>query len=188
MKRHRILSVLLWPIVVTTAAAGQGMVPDFSGHWVLESGQPTGAAAARTLAISQSLVGTSPGAPPRAFTEVTVVRGDARGSRTETFRVGVAGATIPGWRRGEARGPVSHYRATWENSTLVIESGSYTGSARESGEWTERRETWVLDPAGRLRVTITTRGSDRSPTTVEWIYRREQVAPAAHRHPRAVLG
>jgi hypothetical protein len=83
-----------------------------------------------------------------SFKDITVARELANGTRSETYQIGIAGGTVPGRPDGSPDGLRSHHRVEWEERTLVIENGSYTGPTRESGQWAERREVWSLDPGG----------------------------------------
>ena len=160
-----------WFIVMTAMTTADTGVPDFSGRWVLEPGQESVADVARAMSITQALVSGEPVSSP--IRQVTVVRDFTTSSQTETYRIGASSITVPGWWLGEPKGPKTRQRVAWQDTTLVIDRGSYTGPAPEAGQWTERRETWSLDPAGRLRLTIITRGSDRPVTTDVQLYRRE---------------
>jgi hypothetical protein len=108
-----------------------------------------------------------------SFKDITVARELANGTRSETYQIGIAGGTVPGRPDGSPDGLRSHHRVEWEERTLVIENGSYTGPTRESGQWAERREVWSLDPGGRLRLAITTRSSVGASSTVVLVYRRQ---------------
>ena len=143
--------------------------PDFSGSWILESGS-SGADIPQTLSVSQSLVRTNVRGEPMQpfFKDIAVTRALPSGTRSDTYQIGVVGGT------GRADGaPTTHYRVAWEEQALVMESGSYTGPAPESGDWAERREVWSLDSGVRLRMVITTRSSVDPPRTVMLVYRRQ---------------
>jgi hypothetical protein len=53
--------------------------------------------------------------------------------------------------------------------TLFDENRSRRGTPG-IGEWTERRETWALEPNGELKITIATSGSAEPPRTVTATY------------------
>jgi hypothetical protein len=148
--------------------------PDFSGSWILESGA-RGADIPRTLSVSQSLVRTNVRAEPMKpfFKDIAVTRVLTSGTRSDTYQIGVEGGTVSGRADGSVNAPRTHHRVAWEEQALVIESGSYTGQALESGDWTERREVWSLDSGVRLRLAITTRSSVDAPRTVILMYRRQ---------------
>src|SRR5262249_42769533 len=143
--------------------------------WILESGS-SGADIPQTLSVSQSLVRTNVRGEPMKpfFAHITVTRAFTKGTRSETYQIGVVGGTVFGRADTTVTSPRTlHNRVTWEQQTLVVENGSYTGSVPETGDWTERREVWSLDSDGRLRVAITTRSSVDAPRTVTLVYRRQ---------------
>ena len=148
--------------------------PDFSGSWILESGS-SAADIPQTLSVSQSLVRTNVRgeAMKPFFTNITVTRSLASGTRSETYQIGVVGGTVFGRADGSVDGLRTHHRVAWEEQALVIESGSYTGPVPESGDWAERREVWALDSGVRLRLAITTRSPVDAPNTVILVYRRQ---------------
>ena len=148
--------------------------PDFSGSWLLESGV-SGTDIPLALSVSQSLVRTNVRGEPMQpfFKDITVTRALASSTRSETYQIGLVGGTVSGRADGGANGPRTHHRVAWEEQALVIESGSYTGPAPESGDWVERREVWSLDSGVRLRLAITMRSSVDAPRTVMLVYRRQ---------------
>jgi hypothetical protein len=149
--------------------------PDFSGSWILESGSP-GADIPQALSVSQSLVRTNVRGEPMQpfFRDIKVTRALPNSTRSETYLIGVTGGTVPGLlANGSESGPRTHQRVAWEQQALIIESGSYTGPAPETGDWAERREVWSFDSDVRLRLAITTRSSVDAPRTVTLVYRRQ---------------
>lgn len=174
MQQKRILHLALWFMVLSVLGTAQGAAPDFSGHWILESRPTSAGDVALTLSISQTLVRTTARGQSMTpfFKDVSVVREFATGSRTETYPIDVVGGSVSGTAGGRAVGPMSHQRVMWDSATLVIENDSHAGPSPETGEWTERREAWSLDPSGRLRVTITERASGGSPAEITLLYRR----------------
>ena len=160
-------------VLLGAALAGQDK-PDFSGSWILES-RSSGPDIPRTLSVTQSLVLTNVrGEPMRPFfKDISVTRALASGTRSDTYAIGVVSGTVPGGADGSVNDPRTHHRVVWEGQALVIESGSHTGPAPESGDWAKRREVWTLDSSMRLRLTITTRGSVDAPRTVILLYRRQ---------------
>ena len=107
------------------------------------------------------------------FKDIAVTRALPSGTRSDTYQIGVVGGTASVRADGSANSPPTHYRVAWEEQALVMESGSYTGPAPESGDWAERREVWSLDSGVRLRMVITTRSSVDPPRTVMLVYRRQ---------------
>jgi hypothetical protein len=149
--------------------------PDFSGLWVLETAAPPVPDIPRALSIRQSLVRTNVrGEPVKPFfKDITVDREFESGTRTETFLISVVGGVVPGLREdGSPTGPQVHTAVKWEGNALAIERGSHTGPTPETGVWTERREVWSLEAAGRLRVSVTSRSSVDDSRTVTLVYRR----------------
>ena len=92
--------------------------------------------------------------------------------RSDTHLIGVGGGTISGVKNWNDPVSHTHFKVEWQEQTLVIETGSYTGSAPETGEWAERRELWSLDSPDRLRVAITTRSSVDVSSSAILLYRR----------------
>ena len=143
--------------------------PDFSGAWALDSA-PAGDAPV-TITVKQVLVRTNVrGVPVAPFFRQIVI---ARAGRTESYDIGAVGGSMSGIVGGALSPLRTHQRVAWEEQALVIESGSYTGGARETGDWSERRELWSIDSDGRLRVRISTRGSGIVSSDDTLIYRRQ---------------
>ena len=162
-------------VVVLAALIGSSLAaqdePDFTGRWVLESPSQPSPDIPAALSVRQSVVSKNVRGEPMKpfFRDITVVRELANRTSSETYEIGVVGGSLGGSVAGES--PSRHFRVLWEKQVLVIESGSYTGSTPESGQWTERREAWSLDPDGRLRLAITSRSSDSDLSTVTLVYR-----------------
>ncbi|HUR20264.1 MAG TPA: hypothetical protein VMZ90_05600 [Vicinamibacterales bacterium] len=122
-------------VVVVLLGAGLAAQdkPDFSGSWTLES--PPGADIPQTLSVTQSLRRANVRGEPMkpVFKDITVTRALASGKRSDTYEIGVVGVTVPGTARGSVNAPRTHHRVVWQEQALVIESGSYTGPAPETG-------------------------------------------------------
>jgi len=148
--------------------------PDFSGAWTLES-TLSGAEIPRTLSVTQSLMRTNVrgAATEPLVKDITVTRALASDTRSDTYEIGVVGGTVSGRGDGSVNGSRTYHRIVWEGQALVVESGSHTGPAPQSGVWAERREVWALDSGVRLRLTITTRSSVDAPRTIMLVYRRQ---------------
>lgn len=150
--------------------------PDFSGRWILGTPAQPGPETPRALSVRQSLVRTNVRGEPMApyFKEIAIEREFATATRSETHAIGIVGGSVSGIAgTGTPAGPRSHHAVKWDGNALVFEHGSYTGELAETGVWSERREVWSLEPDGRLRVTISSRGSaDLSGTTTNLTYRR----------------
>ena len=149
--------------------------PDFSGSWFLASSKPPGSDIPRALSVRQRLVRTNVYGEPMTpfFKDIAVDREFESRTQSETHLIGIVGGVVPGLTRdGSPRGSTEHHAVTWDGNALVFETGTYTGEARETGVWAERREVWSFDPDGRLRVVITTRNSVDTPRAVTSLYRR----------------
>ena len=158
--------VALTTLVVALRSQSQ---PDFSGAWTLDSVSTVDAP--QTMAVKQVLARTNTrGEPIAPFYRQIVI---ARENRIETYDIGVIGGSVSGVVVGPLLPRRTHQRVVWEEQVLVIESGSYTGAARETGDWTERRESWSFDATQRLRVQISTRGSGVPTVDTTLFYRRQ---------------
>ena len=168
---HTVSYVIAVAVSVVVPLMAQD-TPDFSGQWALESASPSAADIPRTLSVTMSIVRTNVRGEPMTpfFGRITVIRQLAYGTSSETYQIGVEGGSLGGAVGGVF--PSRHYRVIWDQQTLVIETGNYTGPAPQSGQWTERREAWSFDPGGRLCLAITSRGSDSASSTVTLVYRR----------------
>lgn len=147
--------------------------PDFSGRWTLVEPARSDEIA-RVLVVRQTIVRTNVrGEPmPPFFKDIAIEREFASGRRSGTHAIGILSGSVSGTPAGPA-GPRTHYAVRWDANALVFEYGTYSGETREAGVWSQRRDVWSLDPDGRLRVTITTRGSaDLAGTTTIHTYRR----------------
>jgi hypothetical protein len=159
----RALVVVLLTSIATPLAAQDK--PDVSGSWILESAQQPGGDVPNALTVSQSMNGS--------FKDIAITRTLANGARSDTYLIGVGGGTLSGVRHWNDPVSRAHFNVEWQEQTLLIESGSYTRSAPETGEWAERREAWSLDSEGRLRVAIATRSSADVSTAAMLLYRRQ---------------
>ena len=176
--RHKAWLSML-SIVVAASVVAQDR-PDFSGRWVLESPSAAGPDVARSLTVRQPIVRTNvSGAPMEpVFEELTVERRYASGTRSDTYRFGVGGTVGGGNRAGRGTGangmiPETRVSLRWDGSLLVLDTGSYSGPTREAGPYTERTEVWQLNDAGRLVLSVTSRGSGVDATSQTLTYRKE---------------
>ena len=167
MSFNAISRVLVALIALTTLIRSQSQ-PDFSGMWTLDS--PPTADTPVTITVKQVLVRTNVRGEPIAplFRQIVITRA----GRTESYDIGAIGGSMSGIVGGPMSPLRTHQRVAWEEQVLVIESGSYTGGARETGDWTERREAWSIDSSGRLRLQISTRGAGVPPSQSTLVYRR----------------
>jgi hypothetical protein len=127
-------------IAALTLAADSGFAqnePDFSGSWILTSG-PSDSAVAQALSIRQLLRRTNVRGEPMTpfFSDITITRTPATGTSSETFPIGPIGGSVTGGVVGVAPAIVTrtHSHVDWEEQTLVIERGAYTGPAPETGD------------------------------------------------------
>ena len=166
--RFGTISTALIALTTVVALRSQSQ-PDFSGTWTLDSVSTVDAP--RTMTVKQVLVRTNTrGEPIAPFYRQIVI---AREGRTETYEIGVIGGSVSGVVDGSSSLRRTHRSVVWEEQVLAIESASYTGAARETGEWTERREAWFIDPTQRLRLQISTRGSGVPTVDTTLFYRRQ---------------
>ncbi len=149
--------------------------PNFSGQWVLESTSTPGSEDARTRSVQHGIRQTpARGGSITAALESIAIERD--GSVVQSHQIGIVGGVVGGIVAGKdadgrPMGPVRSYAVKWDGNTLMFESESHGQTAADP--WTERREAWSLDEAGRLRIVLTTRSSDSSARTLTLLYRRQ---------------
>ena len=117
--------------------------PDFSGRWTLVvTGQPSDdVPRAMTVRQSQAHTNVRGESVPPFFKEISIAREFASTIRDEIQTIGIEGGFVSGSAgTGEPAGPRGYYSVKWNGPSLVFESGTHTGNARESGVWAERRE------------------------------------------------
>jgi hypothetical protein len=179
MRRKGWLSILSILVLVAATVTAQDK-PDFSGRWILETSAVVGPDVARSLTVRQRVVRANVnGAPmPPFFNELSVERQYVTDVHAETYQIGVEGGTVGGVAATN-RGPAPDVNASqtrlvvrWEDDRLVIDTGSYSGSSREAGPYSEHSEIWRLDTAGVLILSITDRGSGIASTTKTLTYRK----------------
>jgi hypothetical protein len=172
MAAKRALGLFVTALLVSDLAAAQDR-PDFSGSWVLDSAAQPSADIPKTLIVRQSLAHTNVrGEPMKPFYRtLAVTREFESGLRSEAYLIGVSSATFT--LSGRAGLPRSHHGVRWEDKTLVIESGTYTGATPQTGEWTERREQWSISLTDRLQLSIINSSSRNGSSTVTLTYRRQ---------------
>jgi hypothetical protein len=109
------------------------------------------------------------------FRTITIERQFVDRAHTDTFDIGAEGGRVGGIVAGHdplTPVPQTRFFVRWEGNRLVMDTGSYAGSSREAGPYTERTETWQLDEAGLLTVTMVDRRSGAEPATSTATYRR----------------
>jgi hypothetical protein len=170
--------VILLSIVLACAVTGITRAPqdkpDFFGHWVLAEASGLSTDVPRALTVRLTVTRTSMRGDSMTpfYSEIAIDREFETTTRTESQRIGIVGGTVSGIAGSGAVGRKTLHSVTWDRDELVFESGIYTGDAPDMRVWTERRETWSLDPDGRLGVAVTTRGSAQPPRSVSATYRK----------------
>jgi hypothetical protein len=148
--------------VAATAATCTQSQPDFSGRWVMESPTSPPADAPLVLIVDQSAK------------RISIRRERASGVTNETHELGVVGGTVGGVASdGRSRGPSTRSETVWRLGVLMFLARTSGHDGPHTGDWSERSETWSLDPDGRLRVEIVLEGRDQPPHASLWLYRRE---------------
>ena len=175
----RILGVC---VLLCQVAAGTEMPPqpDFSGRWTLVAAVPSDADVAKAFVVRQPVMRATPRGEPIAptFFSIEIQRQSDAATITETHWIGVVGGTVGGIVNGaggtsQVQPRVSsHHAVKWEGPMLVFELGTYTGDTPGTGDWTERRETWALQPNGELAIGIATSASADRARTVSATYHR----------------
>ena len=167
-------------LLAQAAITGVPDKPDFSGKWVLVAAQPTDGDVALGLTVTQSVRRTNARGEPMTpyYDQIAIQRESSGDATSESHLLGLAGGTVSGVPNGIQR--ATHEEAVWRDSSLVFEQGTYAGTARGMGDWTERRETWTLEPNGELKVTIATNGSAETPRTVTATYRKANREAQTH--------
>jgi hypothetical protein len=146
--------------------------PDFSGEWLLARPSGSTEEQASILTVRQTITRTTMRGDPMEpwFSGLAVERRSKRGIMSDTYRIGLIGGTVSGIPPGS--GERTTVAVKWEGEHLVIRTGKYSGPPQESGPYTEHEEVWSLDRKGRLLITVTDRGSNIKPTSVQLVYRR----------------
>lgn len=161
------------------AAANPAVGVDFSGRWTLVVALPMDADVPTTLTVRQSIRRTNvrgEPTPPR-YDTIEIERDFGGWTTTDMPIIGIHGGVVGGVVNPIVNPrPTAHmnsdYAVEWNANTLVFEQSTYTGHTPGSGDWTERRETWALQPNGELAITIATSGSAVPTRTVSALYRR----------------
>jgi hypothetical protein len=147
--------------------------PDFSGRWVVAGQSDPTAHVARELLVRQWLQnprGTEPGVLITRVLSVQRHVGDQVLSERYEMDGPVSGV-VGGVTREEGPAYKTQSSRHWDGDTFVIEDFN---ASRASGAWSEieHRETWALDPHGRLVITTSDRVSGGEPKTLSVTYRR----------------
>ena len=158
--------------------------PDFSGRWVLDTPNLATPDAARRIVVVQPITrSTVSGAPMKpAFLRISIRREGVSANSDETRLIGVAGGTVTGLvggtvpdlsREGFSVGNSTREETAWQRDSLVFANSSYGPGGPRTGDWTERREKWSLEPDGRLRVEILAASGKSARRLDVYLYRRE---------------
>ena len=138
-------------VVAGTTLAAQDK-PEFAGEWALE--RSTGAS-------QQIAIGMSVSYDVEKGVRVLVVeRRFDTGRRSDRYLIGVVSGTVSGTVGRGLNREQTRTAVRWDGESLVINSGRYSGPARDSGPYTERHEIWSLDQQGKLSIVTTESGSD----------------------------
>lgn len=107
----------------------------------------------------------------RFLPTITIERTLETGPVTESHSIGIVDGTVGGiGKDGRPMVPFTSHEVKWDGNALVFESESHS-ERTDPATWTERREVWSLDEAGRLRIVISNRSSDGSAGTLRLLYR-----------------
>lgn len=158
-------------------AAAQSQ-PDFSGRWVLVAPTPTSSDAASVLVVEQPVTRSNiRGEPtPPSYSSITIRRERRTHTANETREIGISGGVVGGIvaRTGERTPtPTTRFETTWHDNVLLLLDRVDGPDGPHTGDWSERREAWSLDPDGRLRIEIVTEAHDRPQQASVFLYRRE---------------
>ena len=160
------------------AAPQRPTEPDFSGRWALVTADGTPTDIPVALIVHQTIQRTNiRGEPmPPYFKELIVEREYKTWRRVDRYQIGLAGGSISGSVRGE---PISSTTdsVVWRGRVLEIRHGQYSGSAAESGTYSEHGEDWSLDGKNGLIVVTTDRGSETGTRRSTATYRRQGSSP-----------
>jgi hypothetical protein len=162
-------------VLVATLASLQAH-PDFSGRWTLDTTSPSPADVARVLVVDQPVLRTNVrGEPiPPMYLHLSVRREGPSGTTTDTYTIGTIGGVVGGVdSNGKRRGPSGHFETVWRDDTLTFLTRRVGPDGPHTGDWSQRSESWSLDPDGRLQVEIETEAHDRAQQRTLLLYRRE---------------
>ena len=150
--------LLLW-LVVAAASVGlsaqQGT--DFSGNWVLAESSASSELIPDRLTVRQPVTTTNAlGKPvPPMYRTIEVTRHFANSVQEATYQIGVSGGVVGGLAGVPGPTSRSDWEVRWVGDALWINQRQFASGALAS----ERSETWRLDDAGRLTITLEIRGS-----------------------------
>lgn len=164
-----------WAVTPLTLALVATLVsaqprPDFSGRWTLDAPSPAPADAPSVLVVDPQVLrpivrGES---RPPVFLQISIRREGTSGTTNDTYLFGMSGGLVGPRSDGNEK------RAAWRGDTLTLLTRRRAADVPHPGDWLNRRESWSLDPNGRLRVEIETEAPDRARQATLLLYRREQ--------------
>jgi hypothetical protein len=165
----------LFVLALLLVAASQ-VQPDFSGRWVLDSPSPAPPDAATVLVVEQPITRVNVKGEPvtPGFATISIRRERATGVNEEKRWIGAIGGRVGGFAgpgRATVRSPDTHFETAWRDATLVLLDSQDGPEGPHTGDWYERRESWSLDPDGRLRVELVSESRDQPKKTVTLFYR-----------------
>jgi hypothetical protein len=112
-----------------------------------------------------------------AYLRITIRRERASRVTTDTRQIGIVGGIVGGvvGRAGQPAGPSpdSRVETVWRGETLMFLDSRHGPDGPRSADWFERRESWSLEPDGRLRIEIVSETQIQPEQTVVFLYRRE---------------
>jgi hypothetical protein len=157
-------------VLVSAQAQAQ---PNFAGRWTLDVPSSAPSDATRVLIVEQPLTRTNVRgeAMPPAYLHLSVRREGPSGTTTATYSIGIVGGTV-----GPVGTPVTRFETAWHGETLDIVTRRDETTGVDQVRWSERRESWSLDPDGRLRVEIISESHDRPKETSVLLYRRAPIS------------
>ena len=156
-------------LVVASVLVSAQTQPNFAGRWTLDAPSSAPSDAARVLIVEQPVTRTNVRGEemPPAYLHLEVRREGPSGTTTATYSIGIVGGTV-----GPVGTPVTRFETVWHGDTLDMVSRRDETNGVDQVRWSERRESWSLDPDGRLRVQIVSESHDRPKETSVLLYRR----------------
>jgi hypothetical protein len=172
--RDMVLLVALALLAATVQATPDQ--PDFSGRWVLDAPALANPDTARRLVVFQPITRTTVFGEPMkpAFLSISIRREGVSANSEETRLIGVVSGITPGLsKEGLTVGNSTREETVWRRDSLVFANLSSGQDGPRTGDWTERREEWSLEPDGRQRVEISAESWKSARRVDVYFYRRE---------------
>jgi hypothetical protein len=161
-------------VLVATLASSLQAHPDFAGRWTLDMPSPP-PDAARVLVVEQPVTRTTVrGEPmPPTYLHLSVRREGPSGTTTDTYMIGTIGGIVGALdKNGKRTAPSTYFETVWRGDALTFLTRRDGQDGPQTGDWSERSESWSLDADGRLRVEIETEAHDRARQTTVLHYHR----------------